>query len=78
MSKTVQDGSKATYNGKNIFVNPACYNVCDLQKNSSIDLNNIKTYDDNNTHSWIWMAIFIPIGVLLLLFISIMVYFHLK
>lgn len=74
LSKTVQDGSKTTYNGNKIFVNPACYNLCNLQKNS-IDLNNIKTYDDN-THSWIWMAIFIPIGVLL--FISIMIYFHLK
>lgn len=77
LSKTVQDGSRATYNGNEIFVNPTCYNICDLQKNNSIDLNNIKTYDDN-THSWIWMAIFIPIGVLLFIISSIIFYLHWK
>lgn len=75
LSKTVQDGSKATYKGKEIFVNPVCYNMCDLQKNGITDLSNIETYDNNNAPAWIWIAIFVPIGVLLFIMITIF-YFH--
>ena len=68
LSKTVQDMSKATYNGKEIFVTPGCYNICELEKNIS----NIKTYDNN----WIWITI--SIIIIIIIIIVIFMYFKCK
>lgn len=70
LDKTETDGPKATYKGREIFVNPVCYNLCDLQEDNIIDLGNIQTYDTGGTSVWIWIAIFVPIGVLLLLILG--------
>jgi hypothetical protein len=68
LDKTDTDGFQARYKGNHVFVNPGCYNLCNIDDLQST-IHKQRWTNHKSIPIWLWIVIFVPVGIIVLLFL---------